>query len=220
MAISVSTLAALRSTLAVSSLLVVAVPLSAANPLSVARLLGCLGRGQFDRDGRAIFPQAFERVVKPVFLVEDVRDDVAEVEEDPAALSPTFAAQGLRPGLEHLLFDLTSDGLDVALVAPRRKKEDIGQREGAGYVESDEIFTLLSIGGTSRNGEKFAGARSGSHMILRGREVSKGEKSENVEGKSRHQQSGNDDSERRRSNEQAGEGPRAFGLLGVSDPMG
>ena len=194
--------------------------LGAAELLSVARLLGCLGRRQLERDSRAIFPQAFERVVEPVFLVEDVRDDVTEVEEDPAALSPTFAAQGLHPGLEHLLFDLTSDGLDVALVAPRREKEDIGQRERAGYVECDEIFTLLSIGGTSRNGEKFAGARSGSHMILRGREVSKGEKSEYVEGKSRHQQSGNDDSERRRSNEQAGEGPRAFGLLGMSNPVG
>ena len=206
--------------LAANPLLGAPEPLGVPESLGAARLLGCLGRRQLERDGRAIFPQAFERVVEPVFLVEDVRDDVAEVEEDPASLSPTFAAQGLRPGLEHLLFDLTSDGLDVALVAPRREKEDIGQRERAGYVECDEIFTLLSIGGTSRNGEKFAGARSGSHMILRGREVSKGEKSEYVEGKSRHQQSGNDDSERRRSNEQAGEGPRAFGLLGVSNPVG
>ena len=206
--------------LAANPLLGAPEPLSVPESLSVARLLGCLGRRQLERDGRAIFPQALERVVEPVFLVEDVRDDVAEVEEDPAALSPTFAAQGLRPGLEHLLFDLSSDGLDVALVAPRREKEDIGQRERAGYVECDEIFTLLSIGGTSRNGEKFAGARSGSHMILRGREVNKGEKSEHVEGKSRHQQSGDDDSERRRSNEQAGEGPRAFGLLGVSNPVG
>ena len=191
-----------------------------AEPLGVARLLGCPGRRKLERDGRAVFPQALERVVEPVFLVEDVRDDVTEVEEDPAALSPTFAAQGLRPGLEHLLFDLTSDGLDVALVAPRREKEDISQRERAGYVECDEVFTLLCIGGTSRNGKKFAGAQSGSHMILRRREVSKGEKSEHVVGESRHQQSGNDDSERRRSNEQAGEGPRAFGLLGVSDPVG
>jgi hypothetical protein len=128
--------------------------------------------------------------------MEDVSDDVSEVEQDPATLGTTLSAQGFCPGLEHFLFDLAGDGLHVSLVASRHEKENVGQREGSGYVERNEILPLLGVSGEGRNGEKFAGARSGSHMILCGREVGKGGVSENVEGESGHQQSDNDDGKR------------------------
>ena len=76
-------------------------------------------RGQLDRNDRAVLPEALEPVVHALLLVEDVHDEIAEVQQDPAGLLSPFAAQALVPGFEKLVFDLVGDRGDVALAATR-----------------------------------------------------------------------------------------------------
>ena len=45
-------------------------------------------------DDGGVAPEAFEVVVGPLLLEEDVDDEVDEVEEDPACLALSLAAQG------------------------------------------------------------------------------------------------------------------------------
>ena len=95
-------------------------------------------------------------------------NDVAEVEQDPATLGPTFAPQRLGPGFDHLVFDLARDRLHVALIAPGDEVEDVGQRKRTRDVESDGVDPLLRVSGEGCHGEKLAGAHSCSHRVLRG----------------------------------------------------
>src|SRR6478752_2666482 len=66
---------------------------------TLVALLGPLMDGQLDRERRAVLPEALERVVHAVLLVEDVHHQVAEVEKDPAALRLALAAQRLHTGV-------------------------------------------------------------------------------------------------------------------------
>jgi hypothetical protein len=98
--------------------------------------------------------------------VEDVHDEVTEIEQNPSALGTTLATDRLDSVLDHLVFDFARDGDDVALVAARREKEDIGKRQGSGNVESDEVFTLLRVGGSNCYFEQFTGVGSSGHWVL------------------------------------------------------
>src|SRR5690606_9791803 len=52
------------------------------------------GRGrEFERDDGGVLPEALERVVLAVLLVEHVHHDVAEVEQHPAPLAAPLATQ-------------------------------------------------------------------------------------------------------------------------------
>src|SRR3954467_8364692 len=74
------------------------------------RKLGALLRGfvdrHLDRDDGAVLPEALERVVHPVLLVEDVDDEVAEVEEHPTPLGSALTAQRLDACFVQLVLDL------------------------------------------------------------------------------------------------------------------
>ena len=59
--------------------------------------------------------------------MEDMRHEVAEIEEDPAGLLASFAPEPLVACLEELLLDLIGDGGDIALAAPGDDEEDVDE---------------------------------------------------------------------------------------------
>jgi len=119
------------------------------------------------RDGRAVFPEPFERIEKALFFVEHVHDDVAEVEQNPTALSAALAAKRFRPSLDHALFDLRRDGLNVAFVAPRYEQEHVGKRQRPRHVERDQVIPLFRVGSVGRDLGEGNGAFGGGHGVLR-----------------------------------------------------
>ena len=98
------------------------------------------GSGKDDGDDGAVLPQAFEPVVRPLLFVEDMRHEVAEIEEDPAGLLAPFAPEPLVACLEELLLDLIGDGGDIALAAPGDDEEDVDERQRIGHVQGDEVL--------------------------------------------------------------------------------
>jgi hypothetical protein len=100
--------------------------------------------------------------------MEYVHDEVAEVEEDPAPLGTTLAAERLGSVLDQLVFDLTRDRDDVSFVTSGGEKENIGERKGPGNVQSNEVLGLLGICGVRSNREKLAGMVGRSHKVLWG----------------------------------------------------
>ena len=102
--------------------------------------LASRGSGKDDGDDGAVLPQAFEPVVRPLLLMEDMRHEVAEIEEDPAGLLASFAPEPLVACLEELLLDLIGDGGDIALAAPGDDEEDVDERQRIGHVQGDEVL--------------------------------------------------------------------------------
>ena len=98
--------------------------------------------------------------------MEYVHDEVAEVEEDPAPLGTTLAAERLGSVLDQLVFDLARNRDDVSFVTSGGEKENIGERKGPGNVESNEVLGLLGICGVRSNREKLAGMVGRSHRVL------------------------------------------------------
>lgn len=117
-----------------------------------------LRRGDLDRNDRAVLPEALERVVHTVFLVEDVHHDIAEIEKGPPTLGESFTTQDLDTLLGETVDDLLTDGHDIALVAAGGEEEDVGKRKRTGHVEGDEIGCLLRIGGGGRDLGELDGA--------------------------------------------------------------
>jgi hypothetical protein len=122
----------------------------------VSRALDC-PLGECDRDHWTIFPEALESVIQALFLVKNMHDEVAEVEQNPAALGATLATNRLDSRLNHFVFDLVRDSDDVALIAPRHDQENINQWQRSRHVKSDQVGATLLIGSSSGNLEQGSG---------------------------------------------------------------
>ena len=101
-------------------------------------------------DDRGVAPEAFEVVVGPLFLEEDVDDEVDEVQEDPARLAVSLAAQGAGAFGAAGPLDLFGDGADLAVAVTRADDEVVGDDQRLGDVEDDDVAGLL--GGCRRRG--------------------------------------------------------------------
>src|SRR4029453_16148291 len=99
---------------------------------------------------RGVAPQAFKVGVGPLLLEEDVDDEVDEVQEDPARLAFSLAAQG--PGVFGAAgaLDLFGDGADLAGAVARADDEVVGDDQRLGDVEDEDVAGLL--GGCRRGG--------------------------------------------------------------------
>jgi hypothetical protein len=73
-----------------------------------------LADGQVERDHGAVLPEALERVVHAVLLVEHVHHEVAEVQQDPATLCPALTTQRLDASLVELVLDLARRNTSVS----------------------------------------------------------------------------------------------------------
>src|SRR5918992_1234324 len=103
-------------------------------------------------DDGGVAPEAFEVVVGPLLLEEDVDDKVDEVEEDPPRLAFSFAAQG--PGVFGAAgaLDLFGDGADLAVAIARADDEVVRDDQWLRDVEDEHVAGLL--GGCRRGGRE------------------------------------------------------------------
>ena len=101
-------------------------------------------------DHRGVAPEALQVVVGPFLLVEHMDDEVDEVEEDPARLTLSLAAQGAGAFGAAGALDLFGDGADLALAVARADDEVVGDDQRLGDVEDDDVAGLL--GGRRRCG--------------------------------------------------------------------
>src|SRR6187431_2452775 len=62
-------------------------------------LLRRLGYRNLERDRGAVFPEPLERVIHAIFVVENVRNDVTEVEQNPPTLGTTLTPKRLGASL-------------------------------------------------------------------------------------------------------------------------
>jgi hypothetical protein len=97
-----------------------------------------------------VAPEAFEVVVGPLFLEEDVDDEVDEVQEDPARVAFSLAAQGSGTFGAAGALDLFGDGADLAVAVARADDEVVGDDQGLGDVEDEDVAGLF--GGCRRRG--------------------------------------------------------------------
>jgi hypothetical protein len=101
-------------------------------------------------DHRGVAPQAFQVVVGPLLLEEDVDDEVDEVQEDPARLAFSLSAQGPGSLGAAGALDRFGDGADLAVAVARADDEVVGDDQRLGDVEDDDVAGLL--GGCRRCG--------------------------------------------------------------------
>ena len=113
---------------------------------AVAAAGGDVGR---QRDQRAVAPQPLEGVELPLLLVLHVHDDVAVVDQHPAAVALALAADRLGADLAQLVLDLVDDRLHLAVVARRGEQERVGDRELVADVEGHDVLGQL-VGGRAR----------------------------------------------------------------------
>src|SRR6476469_2962984 len=122
-----------------------------------SRLVGLVGvavgtapgrrRDRRQVDLRAVLPQALERVVLALLLVLDVDDDVAEVDEDPAALALALAADRLADQLTQPVLDLVDDGAALPLGRCGGDDEHVGERHLLAHVDGHHLLGELLLGG-------------------------------------------------------------------------
>ena len=101
-------------------------------------------------DHGGVTPEALQVVVGPFFLEEHVDDEVDEVEEDPARLTLSLAAQGAGAFGAAGALDLFGDGADLAVAVAGADDEVVGDDQRLGDVEDDDVAGLL--GGRRRCG--------------------------------------------------------------------
>ena len=94
-------------------------------------------------DDGGVAPEAFEVVVGPLLLEEDVDYEVDEVQEDPARLAFSLAAEGPGAFGAAGALDLFGDGADLALAVARADDEVVGDDERLGDVEDEDVAGLL-----------------------------------------------------------------------------
>ena len=101
-------------------------------------------------DDGGVAPEAFEVVVGPLLLQEDVDDEVDEVEEDPACVALSLAAEGAGALGAAGALDFFGDGADLAVAVARADDEVVGDDQRLGDVEDKDVAGLL--GGCRRCG--------------------------------------------------------------------
>src|SRR4029079_18783942 len=118
-------------------------------------------------DGRTVLPQPLELVVVPFLLVLDVHDDVGEVDQDPTAVTLTFAAHRFDAQLAKPVLDAFDDRADLSVVGSRRQHEDVGEGELFTDVNGDDLAGQLVLGSCSGSlGEGNGGLRGRSAAPL------------------------------------------------------
>ena len=93
----------------------------------VSDLGACRHTREFDP--RGIGPQPLEIVEVARLGVEEVNDDIAVVEEYPAAIVSAFSAKGSFTEFAELHLDIIGKRSDVAVGRARSDHEDIGDHE-------------------------------------------------------------------------------------------
>src|SRR5438067_11122817 len=121
----------------------------------------CLSDTLYMLDGR-IAPEAFQVVVRPLVLGEDVDDDVPKIEEHPAAAASAFGADRRLAGLAERLLHAFRDGLELAVVGSRADDEEVGVARVLAQVDEHDVSRLLlerRRGGAPRRRFRIARAR-------------------------------------------------------------
>ena len=97
-------------------------------------------------DHRGVAPEAFEVVVDPLLLEEDVDHEVDEVEEDPARVAFSLAAQGSGSLGPAGALDRFGDGADLAVAVARADDEVVGDDQRLRDVQDNDVAGLLGGG--------------------------------------------------------------------------
>src|SRR5437588_12825301 len=97
-------------------------------------LLGSLFLGRFPANVRRVFPEPLELVVRTIFLVEDVNDDVRVVEQQPAQIAFPFAPDRLRASATELVLDGIPDRFDLPVGRAGDDHEIVGDRDELAYL--------------------------------------------------------------------------------------
>src|SRR5919108_2361695 len=96
-----------------------------------------------DRNGRRVAPEPLERVVCARVGEKDVHEDVAVVEQHPAALGLTLGVERTHTVLLQLVADRVGDRLDVWGGAAAANEEVVRDGRHALHVEHRQVHRLL-----------------------------------------------------------------------------
>src|SRR5712692_5054235 len=103
----------------------------------------CLS-GEFWRDIRRVAPQPFQAVEAPAILGKDVENEIAEVDQDPAAGDRPLDEEWLHAFvLSYLFQDSVGDRLRLSFGVCRTEHEVIGNRGELADCEHVEVERLL-----------------------------------------------------------------------------
>src|SRR5216684_42849 len=104
----------------------------------------CCFLAELRRDVRRVAPQTFQAVEAAAVLCEDVEDEIAVVEQYPAAGRGPFDEPGLDAVvLAELVDDAVGDGLGLTLRGGRAEEEIVGDGGELRYREDVEIECFL-----------------------------------------------------------------------------
>jgi hypothetical protein len=71
--------------------------------------------------------------------VENVNDNVAKIEQDPSALTPTLLAYALCAIAKQTFFNLIGNRLNHALIASATDEENISECDVVGDIKSHQV---------------------------------------------------------------------------------
>src|SRR6478735_8939814 len=108
-------------------------------------------------DRRAVAPQPLEGVEAALLLVLHVHDDVAVVDEHPAAVALALAPDRLGVDLAELVLDLVDDRLHLPLVGRGGEQERVGDRQLLRDIEGDDLLGELVRGRTGGGVDELDG---------------------------------------------------------------
>ena len=96
---------------------------------------------------RGVAPEVLEAVVRALFLVEDVDDDIRVIDDDPVAHRVAVHRRGRDAVLFFQpLLDLARDGLEVRLRGAAANHEEIREVRYAAQIERNHILGLFIRG--------------------------------------------------------------------------
>ena len=110
-------------------------------------------------------PESLEAIKHAFLLVEDVRDDVTEIEQDPTAEVTAFSSKCLVTVRQHLVFDFVGDCLDISLIAPSDHDKRINYSDGPAHIESDNVLSLFGIRRGGDDGDVVDGIYGCGHCV-------------------------------------------------------
>src|SRR3954470_24559014 len=90
-----------------------------------------------------IAPEAFQVVIGPLVLREDVDDDVPEIEQHPPAAPGTLGADRRVPRLAQRLVDPVGDRLQLPLVVARADHEEVGVARVLAQIDDRDVRRFL-----------------------------------------------------------------------------
>ncbi len=106
------------------------------------------------RDSLGSAPKVFECVVLSHFLIEDMDNNRAVVEQDPAAFVVAFDAHSaIAEIVFQAMVNFFADGMKLPATVARRENEVIKNRGDTAHVEHDDILASVFFGG-ARGGKR------------------------------------------------------------------